>query len=230
MTFFLHDNGHQVTHIQMKSCCVSSPQALVLSNAARQNASVGAIVNLVVVDLNMIYRILMQLNYFWATPIVVILCTVFLWQQIGASCLAGLLLLAVFMPTNFIYLANKLKKVQVPVFRWCWYVVRHAAARDVWHNAMFKVYLLFLSQRKQMQLKDQRLKLTSQILSGIKVWFVLGFVPCTVWWIVWQTELGCYVSTGAKALCLGAIFWQWTTWHTEARNGRTAEDHSTECW
>ena len=144
-------------------------QALVISNAARRTVSVGSIVNLVAVDLNILNRMMNQLNYVWSAPIIVILSTVFLWQQIGPSCLAGIVLLAILLPTNAIFMAKFLKKVQV----------RQEMLRFVFFSSMecdiingiiiIFVVLYFGCQRKQMKLKEERLNLTSQIFSGVKV-------------------------------------------------------------
>ena len=84
-----------------------------MSNAARRSVSVGAAVNLVSVDLEKIPFMLRQLNYAWAAPVMVAVSVALMWQQIGASSLAGLGLLLLLLPLNAISIARKLKRTQV---------------------------------------------------------------------------------------------------------------------
>ena len=70
---------------------------------------------MVAVDLQKVEPLLTRLNFFWATPMMIILSTVFLWQQIGPSCLAGVVFLVILLPTNFIIVSRALKRVQVDI-------------------------------------------------------------------------------------------------------------------
>ena len=84
-----------------------------MSNAARRSVSIGAAVGLVGVDLEKFQSMLRWLNFAWATPVMVTVSTVLMWQQIGASCLAGLGLLLLLLPLNGISIAKKVNNIQV---------------------------------------------------------------------------------------------------------------------
>ena len=51
-------------------------------------------------------------NMLWSAPLQIILCVVFLWQIVGASVLAGLLVMVLLVPVNG-FIAMKAKALQV---------------------------------------------------------------------------------------------------------------------
>ena len=73
-------------------------------------------------------------NMLWSAPFQIILCVVFLWNILGPSVLAGILVMILLIPLNA-FIATKLKALQV----------------------------------QQMKEKDNRVKMMSEILQGIKV-------------------------------------------------------------
>ena len=51
-------------------------------------------------------------NMLWSAPLQIILCVVFLWQIVGPSVLAGLLIMVLLVPVNG-FIAMKAKALQV---------------------------------------------------------------------------------------------------------------------
>ena len=63
-----------------------------LSNAARQGATVGEIVNLMSVDSQKLQDAPGYLHMLWSAPLTIALAMYFLWQQLGPATLAGIAL------------------------------------------------------------------------------------------------------------------------------------------
>lgn len=75
-------------------------KALRLSAAERQHRSVGEIVNLVSVDANRMQNLVTYLHAVWYSFVQIGLAMYFLWQQLGASCLAGCAVIVIMMPVT----------------------------------------------------------------------------------------------------------------------------------
>ncbi|KAK2189921.1 hypothetical protein NP493_93g00019 [Ridgeia piscesae] len=87
-------------------------KALRLSTSARRETSVGEIVNLMSVDAQKLQDAPSFLHLIWSAPLTIALCMYFLWQQLGPSVLAGLLLMLLMIPVNGV-IAQKTRKLQV---------------------------------------------------------------------------------------------------------------------
>ncbi|XP_014273818.1 multidrug resistance-associated protein 1 [Halyomorpha halys] len=87
-------------------------KALKLSSSARKTSTVGEIVNLMAVDAQRFFHILISLSNMWSIPLQIILAVFFIWQILGPSVLAGLAILTIMIPVNG-YLANLSKKLQI---------------------------------------------------------------------------------------------------------------------
>lgn len=87
-------------------------KALKLSSSARKNSTVGEIVNLMAVDAQRFYNILIAMSNMWSIPIQITLAVFFIWQILGPSVLAGLAVLTIMIPVNG-YIANLTKKLQI---------------------------------------------------------------------------------------------------------------------
>lgn len=57
-----------------------SPQALVITNAAKRSSTVGEIVNLMSVDAQRFMDLTTFLNMLWSAPLQIVLALYFLWQ------------------------------------------------------------------------------------------------------------------------------------------------------
>nr|XP_027211385.1 canalicular multispecific organic anion transporter 2-like [Penaeus vannamei] len=83
-------------------------KALSLSSAARRDSTVGEIVNLMAVDAQCVGDTFIHLWAIVASPAVILVSLVFLWQELGPSVLAGLAVLLLLVPVNS-YLSNRMK-------------------------------------------------------------------------------------------------------------------------
>uniref|UniRef100_A0A915PJI9 Uncharacterized protein n=1 Tax=Setaria digitata TaxID=48799 RepID=A0A915PJI9_9BILA len=109
-------------------------KALMLSNTARKNRTVGEIVNLMSVDIQRFQDIASFIMLFWSAPFQILLAIYFLWRLLGVAVIAGLTVLFATIPLTS-YISLRMKSCQ----------------------------------GKQMKLKDERLKLVSEILNGIRI-------------------------------------------------------------
>ncbi|CAH1406845.1 unnamed protein product [Nezara viridula] len=87
-------------------------KALKLSSSARKTSTVGEIVNLMAVDAQRFYNILIATSNMWSIPLQITLAVFFIWQILGPSVLAGLAVLTIMIPING-YMANLSKKLQI---------------------------------------------------------------------------------------------------------------------
>ena len=75
-------------------------QALRLSNAARQKANVGEVVNLMSVDAGRFEGNVHFLPMIWSAPLKIFLSLYLLWTMLGPSVLAGLTVMIILIPIN----------------------------------------------------------------------------------------------------------------------------------
>lgn len=105
-----------------------------LSNKARQQSTVGEIVNLQSIDANKFQDLFPYLHMMWSAPFQLVVSMVMLWQLLGPSCLAGVAVMILTVPANG-FIAKK----------------------------------LFAVQKIIMSLRDRRIKLMNEILSGMRI-------------------------------------------------------------
>ncbi|XP_063229527.1 ATP-binding cassette sub-family C member 3-like [Bacillus rossius redtenbacheri] len=87
-------------------------KALRISVSARKDSTVGEMVNLMAVDTQRIMDLCHHVNLLWSAPLQISLALYFLWDLLGPSALAGMAVLAVFIPINSV-IANAMKKLQI---------------------------------------------------------------------------------------------------------------------
>jgi ATP-binding cassette subfamily C (CFTR/MRP) protein 1 len=87
-------------------------KSLQLSNSARRKATVGEIVNLMAVDAHRFYELAVYMHTIWSAPLQICLATVFLWQNLGPSVLAGIAVVLLLIPINS-GIAGITRKMQV---------------------------------------------------------------------------------------------------------------------
>lgn len=87
-------------------------KALSISNAAKKNTTVGEIVNLMAVDAQRFFELIVYLHIVWSGPMVIGLSLYFLWNILGVASLTGLVVMLLMLPLNM-YVANKLKDFQL---------------------------------------------------------------------------------------------------------------------
>lgn len=65
-------------------------KALIMSNSARKESTVGEIVNLMAVDAQRFMDLTAYINMIWSAPLQIALALYFLWAVLGPSVLAGM--------------------------------------------------------------------------------------------------------------------------------------------
>ena len=86
-------------------------KSLKLSSKSRKERSVGETVNLMQIDSQRLMDIIQNLNLLWSSPLTVILSIYSLWGLLGPSCLAGLLVMVLLIPSNAV-LGSRMKLYQ----------------------------------------------------------------------------------------------------------------------
>ncbi|CAI5456632.1 unnamed protein product [Caenorhabditis angaria] len=85
----------------MLSCAVYD-KALLLSNSARKDRTVGEMVNLISIDVDRFRMITPQLQQYWSSPFQIIVCMILLWQIVGVAVWAGIVVMISIIPINFV--------------------------------------------------------------------------------------------------------------------------------
>uniref|UniRef100_A0A8P4GE54 ABC-type glutathione-S-conjugate transporter n=1 Tax=Dicentrarchus labrax TaxID=13489 RepID=A0A8P4GE54_DICLA len=75
-------------------------KCLLISSAARQQCTLGEIINLVSADTQKLMDFVVYFNCIWVTPIEITLCFYFLWQLLGPPALAGIAAVVLIFPLN----------------------------------------------------------------------------------------------------------------------------------
>jgi len=86
-------------------------KSLTLSTAARKQATVGEMTNLVAVNAQTCADLTTYLNVLWSSPLQMAIAIYMLWQYLGVAALIGVGTMGVFIPMNLL-LANWTKKLQ----------------------------------------------------------------------------------------------------------------------
>ncbi|TKS85591.1 Canalicular multispecific organic anion transporter 1 ATP-binding cassette sub-family C member 2 [Collichthys lucidus] len=87
-------------------------KALVVSNEARKESTVGETVNLMSADAQRFNDVTNFIHLLWSCPLQIILAIVFLWLELGPSVLAGLAVMVLMAPINGL-LATKARNIQI---------------------------------------------------------------------------------------------------------------------
>uniref|UniRef100_A0AAY4E7T9 Canalicular multispecific organic anion transporter 1 n=1 Tax=Denticeps clupeoides TaxID=299321 RepID=A0AAY4E7T9_9TELE len=87
-------------------------KALVMSNDARQQSTVGETVNLMSADAQRFNDVTNFIHLLWSCPVQIVLSIVFLWNELGPSVLAGLGVMVLMVPINGL-LATKSRDFQM---------------------------------------------------------------------------------------------------------------------
>ncbi|KAK6109907.1 multi drug resistance-associated protein (MRP) [Brugia pahangi] len=111
-SMILHQYFHKMfmLGINVRSVLTNSVyvKALMLSNSARKNRTVGEIVNLMSVDVQRFQDIASFIMLFWSAPFQILLAIYFLWRLLGIAVVAGLTVLFATIPlTSYISLRMK---------------------------------------------------------------------------------------------------------------------------
>lgn len=86
-------------------------KSLRTSSATRKQISSGEIVNLMAVDAQRFMDLIVTVNVIWSAPLQIVLAFYFLWQELGPSIIAGLVIMIIVIPING-YIAHHSKILQ----------------------------------------------------------------------------------------------------------------------
>ncbi|XP_072332338.1 ATP-binding cassette sub-family C member 4 isoform X2 [Scyliorhinus torazame] len=89
--------------LRVAMCHMIYRKALRLSNVALAKTTTGQIVNLLSNDVNKFDQVTIFLHFLWVGPLQAIAVVALLWQEIGPSCMAGMAVLLILMPTQTIF-------------------------------------------------------------------------------------------------------------------------------
>ncbi|XP_070711624.1 ATP-binding cassette sub-family C member 4-like [Pempheris klunzingeri] len=102
LTILQHLYYYHVQRIGMKTrvaiCHMIYRKALGLSSESMGRTTTGQIVNLLSNDVNRFDEITLNLHYLWIGPLQAIVIVIFLWSEIGPSCLAGMAAITLMLP------------------------------------------------------------------------------------------------------------------------------------
>ena len=77
-------------------------QALALNSAAKKMTTAGEMVNLMSVDAHRLMNTMIYINTLWSSPLQIILALYFLYQAMGVSVLAGVGVIVLLVPLNYV--------------------------------------------------------------------------------------------------------------------------------
>ncbi|TNN61497.1 Multidrug resistance-associated protein 4 [Liparis tanakae] len=104
LTILQHLYYYRVQRLGMKirvaMCHVIYRKALGLSSESMVHTTTGQIVNLLSNDVNRFDEITLNLHYLWVGPLQATVIILFLWYEIGPSCLAGVAIIVLMMPVQ----------------------------------------------------------------------------------------------------------------------------------
>uniref|UniRef100_A0A8C1N9Q3 ATP-binding cassette, sub-family C (CFTR/MRP), member 3 n=1 Tax=Cyprinus carpio TaxID=7962 RepID=A0A8C1N9Q3_CYPCA len=114
-TLILHQHFQYcfVTGMRLRTGIIGAiyRKSLVITNEAKRSSTVGEVVNLMSVDAQRFMDLTTFLNMLWSAPLQIVLALFFLWQNLGASVLAGVAVMVLLIPFNA-FIAMKTRTYQ----------------------------------------------------------------------------------------------------------------------
>ncbi|OCT93914.1 multidrug resistance-associated protein 1 isoform X2 [Xenopus laevis] len=109
----LYQRFNMLTAVKMKTSVTGLiyRKALQLAYSSRKKFTTGEMVNLMSSDAQQLSDLAVNLNLLWSAPFQILMAVVFLWQELGASVLAGVAVLILVIPINA-YVASKVKQLK----------------------------------------------------------------------------------------------------------------------
>ncbi|KAG9466704.1 hypothetical protein GDO78_016239 [Eleutherodactylus coqui] len=89
-------------------------KSLNLANSTQRSFTTGELVNLMSSDAQQLMDLAVNLTLLWSAPFQILMAIVFLWQELGASVLAGVAVLILVIPLNA-YIAARVKQLKVSI-------------------------------------------------------------------------------------------------------------------
>ncbi|NWY45608.1 MRP1 protein, partial [Sylvia atricapilla] len=169
---------------------------LVMSNASREAATTGEIVNLVSVDVQKLMDLIIYFNGTWLAPIRIIICFVFLWQLLGPSALTAVAVFLFLLPLNFVITKKRSQFQETQM--------KHKDERAKLTNAILsnikviKMYgwektfmekLLGIRKQELQALKRSQILFSASLVSFHSSTFLITFVMFAVYTLVDNTHV-----------------------------------------
>ncbi|XP_077150158.1 multidrug resistance-associated protein 1-like [Ranitomeya variabilis] len=109
----LYQRFNMLTAAKIKTAITGTiyKKSLNLASSTRRKFTTGEVVNLMSSDAQQLMDLTVNLNLLWSAPFQILLAIVFLWQELGASVLAGVAVLLLVIPLNA-YIAAKVKQLK----------------------------------------------------------------------------------------------------------------------
>ncbi|KAF4071490.1 hypothetical protein AMELA_G00273860 [Ameiurus melas] len=115
-SFFLQQYFHRcfTLGMQVRTAIMAAvyKKAMVMSNNARKESTVGETVNLMSADAHRFNDVTNFIHLLWSCPLQIVMSIAFLWIELGPSVLAGLLVMLLMVPINGL-LATKSRSLQM---------------------------------------------------------------------------------------------------------------------
>ncbi|GMT26202.1 hypothetical protein PFISCL1PPCAC_17499, partial [Pristionchus fissidentatus] len=91
------------TSVQVQSMLTNAvyDKALRLSSSARNSRTVGAIVNLMAIDIEKICQVMPITQHYWSSPLQLSIAMGLLWWTIGPAAIAGIAVMLLMVPVNY---------------------------------------------------------------------------------------------------------------------------------
>ncbi|KAE8621831.1 hypothetical protein XENTR_v10004987 [Xenopus tropicalis] len=109
----LYQRFNMLAAVKMKTSVIGLiyRKALQLAYSSRKKFTTGELVNLMSSDAQQLMDLTVNLNLLWSAPFQILMAVVFLWQELGASVLAGVGVLILVIPINA-FIASRVKQLK----------------------------------------------------------------------------------------------------------------------
>ncbi|XP_078514474.1 ATP-binding cassette sub-family C member 2-like [Lissotriton helveticus] len=106
----MYQRVNMLTAAKIKTAVVGTiyQKSLNLANSSRRQYTTGELVNLMSSDAQQLMDLTVNLNLLWSAPFQILMAIGFLWQELGASVLAGVAVLVLVIPVNA-FVASRVK-------------------------------------------------------------------------------------------------------------------------
>lgn len=166
-------------------------KSLRMSNGARKESTVGEIVNLMSVDAHRFLELTAYLNMIWSAPLQIALSLYFLWDILGPSVLAGLVVMVILIPVNS-FIANRVKTLQIRQ-------MKYKDERVKLMNEVLNGIKVLKMYAWEPSFEEQILKIRNREMQVLRQTAYLNSATSFIWscapFLISLVSFGCYVLT-----------------------------------
>ncbi|XP_061564507.1 ATP-binding cassette sub-family C member 3 isoform X2 [Cololabis saira] len=193
-TLVLHRHFHYcfVTGMNVRTALIGAiyRKSLVITNAAKRSSTVGEVVNLMSVDAQRFMDLTTFLNMLWSAPLQIVMALYFLWQNLGASVLAGVAVMVMLIPFNAV-IAMKTRAYQVEQ-------MQHKDSRIKLMNEILNGIKVLKLYAWEKSFKEKVLAIRQKELNVLRKTAYLGALSTMAWtsapFLVALTSFAVYVT------------------------------------